>query len=120
MKRAMSSATSIDEYIAEFPAPTQKHLQAIRRVVSRAAPAADEKISYGIPTFALRGNLVHFAAYKRHIGFHPGASAIQAFKEELKAFHTSTGTVQFPLDQPPPLPLIERIVEFRIDENLRP
>lgn len=113
------AATNIDEYIAAFPPAVRKQLQAIRRIVRKAAPEAQEKISYRIPTFALRGNLVHFAAFKSHVGFYPGASGIAAFADELRPFPTSKGTVQFALGVALPLTLIERIVRFRVVENLR-
>ena len=89
----------------------------MRSTVQKAAPHATEKISYGMPTFYYNGNLVHFAAFKNHIGFFPTPSAIEAFEKELKSYKTSKGTVQFPLADPLPLQLIERIVKFRVKEN---
>ena len=118
MKQAQSSPTNIDEYIAGFSEGVQDLLQTIRRTVREAAPEAQEKISYQIPTFTLRGNLIHFAAFKGHVGLYPGSSAIAAFKEELRSFRTAKGTVQFPLDQPLPLALITKIVQFCVNERL--
>lgn len=112
-----STATSIDEYIAEFPPETQQLLQEIRALIRSVAPEAKETISYAIPTFDLKGHLVHFAAYKNHIGFYPTSSGIATFQEELAPYKTSRGAVQFPLDQPLPLDLIRRIVEFRVSES---
>ena len=108
---------SIDDYINRFPKPTADLLSQIRSTVRKAAPKATEKISYGIPTFDYNGNLVHFAAFKNHIGFFPAPSAIQTFATELKSYKTSKGTVQFPLTDTLPLKLIQRIVKFRLKEN---
>ena len=112
-----STATSIDEHIAAFPTETQKVLQEVRAIIKGSAPDATETISYGIPTFDLNGHLVHFAGYKRHIGFYPTSSGIEAFKEELTPYKSSKGSVQFPLGKPLPTDLIRRIVEFRVGEN---
>ena len=112
-----SIAKSIDEYMAEFPPETRKVLEELRALIKASAPGATEKISYAIPTFHLNGNLVHFAGYEKHIGFYPGTSGIQAFKEDLKPYKSAKGSVQFPLDQPLPTNLIRRIVEFRVKEN---
>ena len=109
---------SIDEYIATFPAETQKILQALRATIKAAAPDADEKISYQMPTFALKGNLVHFAAHKNHIGFYPTPSGIEAFKQELSLYEGAKGSIRFPIEQPLPLELISKIVKFRVAENL--
>lgn len=110
---------TIDEYIAGFPKDIQSKLQALRATIRQAAPEAEEAISYQIPTFKLAGkNLVHFAAFKNHIGFYPVPSGIEAFKKELSVYKTSKGAVQFPLDQPLPLKLIARMVKFRVKENL--
>jgi len=111
-------STTIDEYIAEYPAFTQNLLNVLRDRIRVIVPDAEEKISYGVPTFTLAGNLVHFAAYQNHIGFYPGASGINNFTQELAGYETSKGTVQFPLNQPLPLELIEKIVRFRAQENL--
>lgn len=109
---------SVDEYIAAFPNDTQKLLEEIRSVIKKAAPEAEETINYAMPTFKLHGNLVHFAAYKNHIGFYPAPNGIDAFKDELSAYKGAKGSVQFPLNQPMPLDLISRIVKFRVKENL--
>lgn len=112
-----SNASTIDEYIADYPENVQKLLQQVRVTVSKAAPGSEEAISYGIPTFRLNGNLVHFAAYKNHIGFYPGASGIECFTKELSAYKQGKGSVQFPLDEPLPLTLITQIVKFRVLKN---
>ncbi|HEY0740997.1 MAG TPA: DUF1801 domain-containing protein [Chryseosolibacter sp.] len=109
---------TIDEYIAEFPSDVQKKLRDIRATIKKAAPKAEEKISYAMPTFALHGNLVHFAGYKNHIGFYPAPSGISNFKEELSKYETSKGAIQFPLDKPIPLTLVSKIVKFRVAENV--
>jgi uncharacterized protein YdhG (YjbR/CyaY superfamily) len=112
-----SIASSIDEYIAEFPTETQTMLQELRGIIKASAPDATERISYAIPTFDLNGHLVHFAGYKNHIGFYPTSSGIEAYKEELTPYKTAKGSVQFPLGQPLPTDLIRRIVEFRVEGN---
>jgi uncharacterized protein YdhG (YjbR/CyaY superfamily) len=113
-----SAATTIDEYIAGFPAETQKALAELRALIKTIAPGATETISYAIPTFDLNGrHLVHFAGYAKHIGFYPIPSGMEAFKEELKSYKQGKGSVQFPLSQPLPTELIRRIVEFRVREN---
>jgi len=112
-----SAAASIDEYIAEFPAETQKVLQEVRATIKAAAPAATETISWAMPTFDLNGHLVHFAGYKSHIGLYPGPNGIEAFKEELSPYKSAKGSVQFPLGQPMPVDLIRRIVQFRVAES---
>lgn len=109
---------TIDEYIAGFPENIQEILQKIRQTIKAAAPNAEEAISYQMPTFKLKGNLVHFAAFKSHIGFYPVPSGIEQFKEELAVFKQGKGSVQFPLDKPMPYDLIRRIVLFRVEENL--
>jgi uncharacterized protein YdhG (YjbR/CyaY superfamily) len=119
MKPPTSIAADIDEYIAAFPAAVQARLQSIRRTVKKVAPDAQEKISYQIPTFTLGGNLIHFAAFRNHIGVYPGASAIEALQEDLAGYRTAKGTVQLPLDRPIPVKLIEKLVRFRIDERSR-
>ena len=111
--------TSIDAYIATFPDEIQKILQEIRATIKAAAPEAEEKISYQMPTFFLQGNLVHFAAFKHHIGFYPAPTGIEAFARDLAQYKGAKGSVQFPLDQPMPLDLITRIVKYRVAENLR-
>jgi uncharacterized protein YdhG (YjbR/CyaY superfamily) len=113
----MKKAETINEYIAEFPKDIQALLQQMRKTVQEAAPAATEKISYGMPTFFLNGNLVHFAAFKAHIGFYPAPSGIEKFKKELSKYNGAKGSVQFPLDEPLPLALVSKIVKFRVQEN---
>jgi len=110
--------TNIDEYIALFPENVQTLLQQVRQTIHTAAPDATEKISYQMPTFFLNGNLVHFAAFKNHIGFYPAPQGIEAFKGELSKFKGAKGSVQFPIDQPMPLGLITKIVHFRAAGNL--
>ena len=119
METKQAAPSTIDEYIAQFPEEIQQKLQEIRAVIRAAAPEATEKISYQMPTFYLRGNLVHFAAFKKHIGFYPVLSGIAAFEEKLAPYKRSKGAVQFPLDQPIPTELIGRIVQFRVAENLQ-
>ncbi len=109
---------NIDEYILGFPPEIQRILEEIRATIRAAAPQATEAISYQMPTFKLNGNLVHFAAFKNHIGFYPVPSGIEAFKEELSQFKGAKGSVQFPLTKPMPLDLISRIVKFRVNENM--
>ncbi len=111
-------SNSIDEYIANFPKEVQEKLKELRTAIKTSAPKAVEKISYQMPTFFLKGNLVHFAAYKNHIGFYPAPRAIEEFKSELSAYEGSKGTVRFPLEKPIPLDLISKIVRFRVKENL--
>lgn len=109
---------TIDEYIAGFPRDVQEILEKIRMTVKEAAPDAKETIKYRMPTFTLDGNLVHFAAFKKHIGFYPVPTGIEAFKKELSGYKGAKGSVQFPLDKPIPYDLISRIVKFRVKENL--
>lgn len=111
-------AQTVDEYIAAFPKDTQKLLEEIRLAIRKAAPEAEETISYAMPTFKLHGNLIHYAAYKSHIGLYPAPNGIDAFKDELSAYKGAKGSVQFPLNKPMPLDLIGRIVKFRVKENL--
>ncbi len=118
MKTAQTAPQTIDEYIAGFPADVQEVLQKIRKTVHEAAPEATEKISYQMPTFYLKGNLVHFAAFKEHIGFYPVPTGIEKFKKELSVYKQGKGSVQFPLDQPMPYDLITKIVKFRVKESL--
>ena len=113
-----TQAKTIDEYIASFPAEVRKKLEEMRATIRKAAPEAEETISYAIPTFKLKGNLVHFAAFKNHIGFYPAPKGIEAFRKELSAYEGGKGTVQFPLDKPLPLVLISKIVKFRVKDNL--
>jgi uncharacterized protein YdhG (YjbR/CyaY superfamily) len=101
-----------------FPKDIQNKLKDLRATIKKAAPKAEEKISYAMPTFALHGNLVHFAAFKNHIGFYPAPRAIEEFKKELAGYEGSKGTVQFPLDKPLPLALIAKMVKYRVAQNL--
>jgi uncharacterized protein YdhG (YjbR/CyaY superfamily) len=110
---------TIDKYIKSFPKEIQKILQKLRETIIKLAPQAEEDISYGIPTFKLNGNLVHFAAFKNHIGFFPTPSGVIQFKKELTQYETSKGTIKFPLNKPIPYDLIKEIVKFRVKENLR-
>jgi uncharacterized protein YdhG (YjbR/CyaY superfamily) len=107
---------TIDEYIAAFPANVGVLLQKMRQAIHEAAPAAAEAISYQMPTFKLNGNLVHFAAYKNHIGFYPAPSGIERFKTDLTPYKWSKGAIQFPVDEPLPLELVKKIVAFRVSE----
>jgi uncharacterized protein YdhG (YjbR/CyaY superfamily) len=109
---------TIDEYIATFPESIQEILEKIRQTIKESAPQSQEAISYRIPTFKLNGNLVHFAAFKDHIGFFPTSSGVDAFQKELSGYETSKGTIRFPLDKPIPFDLIRKIVKFRVKENL--
>jgi uncharacterized protein YdhG (YjbR/CyaY superfamily) len=110
---------SIDEYIAAFPEEIQAILQEIRETIKAAAPDAEEKISYQMPAFALKGNLVYFGAFKDHIGFYPTPSGTEAFKEEIARYQGGKGSIRFALDEPMPLDLITRIVKMRVAENLK-
>lgn len=108
---------SVDAYIAQFAPDIQTILQSIRQVVREAAPEATEKISYQMPTLYLHGNLVHFAAFKNHIGFYPAPQGIEAFQQELAGYKGAKGSVQFPLNQPMPYDLIRRMTAYRAEEN---
>jgi uncharacterized protein YdhG (YjbR/CyaY superfamily) len=116
--KGQTAPKSIDKYIAGFPQPVQEILEKIRLTIRRAAPDAEETIKYQMPTFTLKGNLVHFAAFKRHIGFYPVPTGIEAFKKELSVYEGGKGSVKFPLDKPIPYNLISKIVKFRVKENL--
>ena len=118
MRANQTEPRNIDEYIAGFPEGVQKILEEIRMTIRRAAPQAEEAIKYQIPTFTLEGNLVHFAAFERHIGFYPAPRGIERFKDELSVYEGAKGSVRFPLDRPIPFDLIGRIVRFRVTENL--
>lgn len=111
--------SSVDQYIKNFPDSTVKLLQEVRNTIRKLVPEAEETIKYGIPTFMYHGNLVHYAGYKNHIGFYPGASGIEAFKDKFKQYEWSKGAVQFPLDKPMPLKLIAQIVQYRIQQNIQ-
>ena len=118
MENTKASFTSIDEYIATFPKDVQEILQELRVNIQACAPEAVEKISYQMPTFDLKGNLVHFAAFKNHIGLYPTPSGTEAFKQEISIYQGAKGSIQFPIDEPLPMELIRRIVAFRVAENL--
>lgn len=119
MKENRPPDSTIDDYIAEFPPEIQDILQKIRKTIKSAAPDAEEKISYQMPTFVLCGNLVHFAAFKNHIGFYPTPSGVDGFKDELVEYVSAKGSIQFPLSAPIPYDLISRIVTYRVAENTR-
>ena len=118
MESSRTTPKNIDEYIQMFPDAIQMILESLRQTIRAAAPEAEETISYQIPTFKQNGALVHFAAFKKHIGFYPTSSGIVAFQEELSGYERSKGTVRFPIDQPLPLDLVRDIVKFRVRENL--
>jgi uncharacterized protein YdhG (YjbR/CyaY superfamily) len=115
---AKKTYKDIDEYISNFPVGIQMKLKELRTAIKKAAPEAEEKISYQMPAFYFNGVLVYFAGYKNHIGFYPTASGIEVFTNELSGFKYSKGAIQFPLNEPLPLELITRIVKFRVKENL--
>ena len=114
----MEKVNSIDDYIKSFPPGIKKLLQQVRASIQKAAPGAEETIKYAMPTFMLNGNLLHFAAFKNHIGLYPTPNGIEAFKKELSVYKGAKGSVQFPLDQPMPLELIGKIVKYRVAENM--
>jgi uncharacterized protein YdhG (YjbR/CyaY superfamily) len=118
VKTSRRKSETIDEYIAAFPPNIQKILEELRQTIRNSAPDAKEAISYQIPTFKLNGNLVHFAAFKNHIGFYPTSTGIAKFKKELSHYELSKGTVRFPINEPIPLDLVKKIVKFRVKENL--
>lgn len=118
MRANQTAPRDIDEYIAGFPKDVQEILEKIRMTIRKAAPDAEEIIKYQIPTFTLKGNLVHFGAFKKHIGFYPAPSGIEEFKEELSVYEGAKGSIKFPLDKPIPFALISKIVKFRVKENL--
>lgn len=114
----MNKPKNIEDYISSFPPKTQLLLKKVRTAVKKAAPQAEESISYGMPYYKLKGRLLYFAAYKNHIGFYPMVSGISAFKKEISKYKNAKGSVQFPLDKKIPLALITKIVKFRVKENL--
>ena len=118
MRGDQPAAKNIDEYIAGFPPDVQEILQKVRTTIRRAAPQAQETISYQMPTFRLEGNLVHFAAFKNHIGLYPTPSGTERFRKELSSYETGKGSIRFPLDKPIPYDLIAKIVKFRVKENV--
>jgi uncharacterized protein YdhG (YjbR/CyaY superfamily) len=120
MLKSKKQFKTIDEYIETFPKDVQFILAKIRRTIKNAAPESEEVIAYQMPTFRLNGkNLVHFAAFKKHIGFYPAPSGISTFEKELSAYKSAKGSVQFPIDEPVPFKLIEKIVKFRAKEDLK-
>ena len=119
MKSNSPVVKNVDEYIASFPKATQKLLHQLRKTIRKAAPQAEEVISYQMPAYNFYGRLVYFAGYEKHIGFYPMPSAIEQFKGQLADYITSKGTVQFPLDRPLPVPLITKMTAFRVKENLQ-
>lgn len=119
MEEKKITFNTIDEYIMQFPAEVQEILKNLRQVIKEAAPMAEERMSWQMPTFYLKGNLVHFAAHKKHIGFYPAPTGIEAFKEQLSEYKGAKGSVQFPLNKPMPYELIREIVKFRVAENLK-
>lgn len=110
----MKTCRNIDEYIASFPGEVQERLQKLRAVIRKAAPDAEEAIKYGIPTFVWKRNLIHFAAYKNHIGLYPGSKAVESFRDELSAYKFAKGSIQLPLDKPVPAGLITKITKFNL------
>ncbi len=119
MNNSKSGPDPIDVYIAQFPDEVQERLRTMRKIIRDAAPEAEEKISYRMPTFFLHGNLVYFAAFKHHIGLYPAPSGVEAFMPELSAYRSGKGSIQFPMDKPLPAELISRIVKFRVAENTK-
>jgi len=117
LRTSKQNFRTIDEYIETFPKDIQKILETVRQTIKKTVPDAKEAISYQIPTFKLNGNLVHFAAFKNHIGFYPGSKAIKIFQKDLVKYKSLKGAVQFPLDKPMPLSLIQKIVKHRVKEN---
>jgi uncharacterized protein YdhG (YjbR/CyaY superfamily) len=118
MRKGQSEPKDIDEYIAGFPEDVQEILEEIRTTIRKAAPGAEETIKYHMPTFTLHGNLIHFAAYKNHIGLYPAPRGVEKFKDALSAYEGARSTVRFPLDKPIPFGLISKIVKFRVKKNL--
>lgn len=114
-----SKPATIDRYIAAFPKDVQKMMQQIRETIKKTAPEAEEKISYAMPAFTLKGqDLVYFAGYENHIGFYPAPAGVEAFKKDLSGYKTGKASIQFPLDKPMPMGLITKIVKYRIKQNL--
>jgi uncharacterized protein YdhG (YjbR/CyaY superfamily) len=119
MEDSKQTFQTIDEYITGYPAEIQDKLKALRQFISECAPEAKEKISWGMPTFDLYGNLIHFAAFKSHIGIYPGENGVAVFKDKLTEYKTSKGAIQLPFTKQIPFDLIKEIVKFRIEENLQ-
>ena len=119
MNKDDTGFSSVDEYIRMFPEQVQKKLKELRKVIKEQAPDAQEKISYQMPTFYLNGNLVHFAAFSKPIGFYPGPSGISEFENKLSNYKHAKGSVQFPIEKPLPFELIKKIVKFRVAQNVK-
>ncbi len=119
MEDQKSVPATVDEYIAQFPEDVRQVLNQMRATVKENAPQAEERISYGMPGYFMKGRLVWFGGFKKHVSFFPTTSGIEHFQEELAGYKQSKGTVQFPLDKPIPYDLIAKIVKFRVEENLR-
>jgi uncharacterized protein YdhG (YjbR/CyaY superfamily) len=117
MKPEQTVPATIDEYLVGFPEPVQARLADIRATIRNTVPEAEEAIKYGMPTFVLHGNLIHFGAYKKHIGLYPAPRTEEQFRDELAAYPGEKGTARFPHDRPLPLDLIARIVRFRAEEQ---
>ena len=115
--KSRAKPADFDSYFATFPSGTQEKLKQMRAIIGKAAPKAEEVISYAMPAFRQNGILVYFAGYNHHIGFYPTSSGMKAFKNDLQEYKTSKGAVQFPLDKPLPARIISRIVKFRAKEN---
>lgn len=113
----MKKYKNISEYIKDCPKDIQSQLQKIRKAIKEVAPKAEEAVSYGMPTFKLHGNLVHFAAFKTHFGFYPMPSGISAFDKELSKYDLAKGTIRFPLDKPVPIALIKKITKYCVQRN---
>jgi len=118
MRTDQTAPKNIDDYIAGFPPDVQEILEKIRMTIRKAAPDAEETIKYQMPTFTLKGNLVHFAAFKKHIGLYPAPTGIEKFQKELSVYEGAKGSIRFPLGKPIPFDLISKIVKFRVKENL--
>ncbi len=118
MKTGQTVPKTIDEYISCAPKEVREILEKMRATIRKSAPGAEEAVKYGLPTFVLKGNLVHFGAFKHHIGFYATPSGHTEFKSELSAYQGAKGSVQFPLDKPIPFALVTKIVKFRVKENL--
>jgi len=111
-------ASDVDSYIADYPPKVQKMLKQLRSAIWKAAPDAEESISYMMPAYKLQGPLVYFGAYEKHIGFYPTGTGVAAFQKEIASYKSSKGAIQFPLDQPLPIALVEKIVQYRVKQNL--
>ena len=118
MKTDQTPPKTIDDYIAGFPPDVRVILQKLRATIRKTAPAAEEAIKYRLPTFVLHANLVHFGAFKKHIGFYATPTGNKQFRQELSAYQGAKGSVQFPLDKPIPYGLVSKMVKFRVQENL--